>query len=114
MPGAYTLDDKSHLHTDETQQQRRGSGGYEAATKGWGPSRGEGKFDGGGSEEPRKASGGFEGATKGWGPSDGGVVEDAPPPYSPPRAYNHHDIPSPPRTAPVTAPVTFDIPAAPG
>lgn len=82
--------------------------------------------DSSGTGAVRRASGGFEEATKGWGPSDaeegvGGAAaaagkggdEDAPPPYSPRRKpnYDHNDIPSPPKTRPVT---TYDIPAAPG
>lgn len=73
---------------------RRGSGGFEEATMGWGPSDGS---QGGGSSvyDEKKME-----------------AEDAPPPYSPPRNrhYDPNDIPA----APSERPMTYDIPAAPG
>ncbi|CAM9745312.1 unnamed protein product [Pylaiella littoralis] len=97
-----------------------GGGGFNAPV----PNE-QGNFrDSSGRGSVRRASGGFEEATKGWGASSdaagaGGPAvgkggdEDAPPPYSPPRksTYDHNDIPSAPKTAPVTS---YDIPAAPG
>ncbi|CAM9942005.1 unnamed protein product [Scytosiphon promiscuus] len=80
---------------DGSGGQRRGSGGYEEAVRGWGPSD-AGREEGGGSAYDEKKM----------------EAEDAPPPYSPPRNRNYdpNDIPS----APSDRPMTYDIPAAPG
>jgi len=98
-PNRYTPDEPARGHYRDTSGSggaRRGSGGFEEATKGWGPSDTDWKEDGAGD-------------------GDGGKEEDAPPPYSPPRkqqqpAYDHADIPA----APSATPMAYDIPAAPG
>lgn len=105
--GSYTLPDPSsgkgarvdpvgppgQYVAGSTGEARRGSGGWEEATKGWGPSQhAHGRIG------ERKHDGEVEGA---------GKTDDPPPPYTP------YDIPSPPKNKPVST-RTFDIPAAPG
>lgn len=110
---------------EDSSDNLGGGGGGEGMPQPY-PSKGKGpEYYGasGANGRPRpRPSGGFEEAIRGWDPTDPnegkyaemdgapGNQNDPPPPYSPPRSYDHHDIPS----APTSRPVTLDIPAAPG